>query len=868
MCTGSRLFLQIVIGCTTWCAFFVAAPTTAHACGTIEDPFTREPAPITDCDNPFSVNRTTPPPDFPLTIAGSLVTDTTVSVTITEPFFNDFVYMPQLVGNVSTELVVYQEVDDNYQIVNVRAPDVSRGDPPVMSAFADYFAGDPDIALYRTALQTDDVDHLSDAQREVYFDFEDEVLIPSLYPATPQYVFLPGTYTLLFYEQAICLVHNEPLPPSWWQTLQAWLLPTAHAYCNSDPSELDRFTITLTITQAPPEPAGASSVLFLPGIQASRLYSETEKIWEPGNNNDVQQLAMTPSGESVQTIHTRDVIDTIPPFNNPIYDAFLDFLDTLQRDDVINDWQAYAYDWRYSVFDIAANGTQYETYIRELDGVVRSLASGAKNKHVTIVAHSNGGLLAKALLIEHPELTDIIDNIVFIGTPQLGTPKAIATILHGYDQQEGGGLVIDDAVARAVIANLPGVYGLLPFQEYFDATKDLVIDFDTSVSTAAFRETYGNAINDAAELHAFMTGIDGRTSAGDDVFLAGLANRHMLANARLESALLTNWLAPPTIAVTEVVGVGLDTERGFTYQEFPQWRCGLGGCTQRRIYKPVPRFTQYGDQTVVAASAEGYQGEKKRYYVDLKAGIPQKLVFNHSNITESGAVQKLVSNILVGEQDITIPFLSTELPEGVESNRVLIGTHSPVYLYIEDEQGRQTGQLGPNSIVEEIPSTKFFTLGGSSYIITPKDAHYHVYAVAYAAGGMTFTKHTLDGETQWLDTVIPVPELSSTTIVSTVYDQGSMAALAVDFENDGVTDAFIYEDGTIESLTPEIVTTEPKTTNEILKSRTGRRLFSVGTPQVAGITTSTIATADMADPELRHLLLKIIARLLLLQLHE
>jgi hypothetical protein len=112
-----------------------------------------------------------------------------------------------------------------------------------------------------------------------------------------------------------------------------------------------------------------SSILFLPGIQSSRLYIDTfvgttDRVWEPNHNQDVQQLSMSESGVSVvDDIYTEDVIDEVHGFV-PVYADFLEYLDSLRTNGTISDFETFAYDWRYNVADIVEDGTQYPDGVR------------------------------------------------------------------------------------------------------------------------------------------------------------------------------------------------------------------------------------------------------------------------------------------------------------------------------------------------------------------------------------------------------------------------------------------------------------------------------------------------------------------------
>ncbi len=69
-----------------------------------------------------------------------------------------------------------------------------------------------------------------------------------------------------------------------------------------------------------------------------------------------------------------------------------------ERGEII-DYVSYAYDWRDSVDDVARFGSVYRNGERKnpVEEVQRLAQSSFSNK-VTIVAHSNGGLLAKAVM--------------------------------------------------------------------------------------------------------------------------------------------------------------------------------------------------------------------------------------------------------------------------------------------------------------------------------------------------------------------------------------------------------------------------------------------------------------------------------------
>jgi hypothetical protein len=79
-----------------------------------------------------------------------------------------------------------------------------------------------------------------------------------------------GDYVAVYISETIFLIDNHPR--TWTDKLKEFFLPKlAHAFYE-DYQEVT--TVSFTIEYRAAEPAGASSVLFLPGIQASRLYTD------------------------------------------------------------------------------------------------------------------------------------------------------------------------------------------------------------------------------------------------------------------------------------------------------------------------------------------------------------------------------------------------------------------------------------------------------------------------------------------------------------------------------------------------------------------------------------------------------------------
>ncbi|MFM2339599.1 MAG: hypothetical protein RLZZ360_235 [Candidatus Parcubacteria bacterium] len=635
------------------------------------------------------------------------------------------------------------------------------------------------------------------------------------------YVDLPaGDYvaTLAFTEEPIPLGYKNPQHII--KQLASLIIPTAAAFY---PDTQEVQAISFTVVDVVPQPQGASSVLFLPGIQASRLYlgdgnQVFNRVWEPTNNTDVGTLSLSDQGTSNVDIRTNDIIDetSIAVIGKNIYKGFISFLDDLAEKQVIKEWRPFAYDWRYDVFDIAENGTKY------LDGSIQNpvdeairLASSSLSKKVTIVAHSNGGLLAKAIMyeLEKRGKADLVDKVVFIGTPHLGTPKAIATILHGYDQEAVGGVVIDDGVARNIIKNLPGAYSLLPSEKYFDLTTDPLVQFDNSSSTLDYRTAYGQSIDSVAGFNAFITGqsdTTGRAQVSEsEVNRPSVANQDMFLEAqKAHKDLLDAWTPPDQTKVYQIAGTGLKTIQAIEYREVLETVCPPGAvslllCQVNKLLKPHAVFTSYGDETVVSKSAAYVTDiSDKNYFIDLQQIENRRIPLigikkTHENITEISQVQDFLRNVITTGSTSDVEFISRDEPNFTNVYDIE-EINSPVQISATDNTGNVTGMVKEGNIwvrKEDIPDSAYIEFGGTKYLIIPASVQRTTKLIGEALGGYTLTLNTLSGNIQTKRHEIVNATTTPTMVATYSKDNGAFTTIKTDYTGDGVIDYVSTVDG-------------------------------------------------------------------------
>jgi pimeloyl-ACP methyl ester carboxylesterase len=357
-------------------------------------------------------------------------------------------------------------------------------------------------------------------------------------------------------------------------------------------------SITATFTGETPveEPTCGSecysNVMFLPGIMGSRLFQEDtdcgigneQERWVSSSDCDHAYLRLDENGKSVYPLYTKEgaegVIDDTYNFN--IYQSFMHDLDDWKSEGTINEYALIPYDWRLSLEDILQNGSTstgelsystsqgfHDSYIyREL----RRLANSSKTHKVTIIAHSNGGLVTKALIQKlkdtHDPLFDQIDKVILVAVPQAGTPEAIGNILHG--TSVGSGVVMSAKRERDLVKNMPAAYNLLPTDAYVGSGIPL-IEFSGFSATSTFAK-YGAVISSIHALDEYLLGDDGRTTPHyTDLLHAQIANETLLSNARAVHTQLDQWQPATSTEVYEIAGWGIYTPMGIKYSPNKIW---------------------------------------------------------------------------------------------------------------------------------------------------------------------------------------------------------------------------------------------------------------------------------------------------------
>jgi pimeloyl-ACP methyl ester carboxylesterase len=581
--------------------------------------------------------------------------------------------------------------------------------------------------------------------------------------------------------------------------------------------------------------ACCSSILFLPGLEASRLYegqfmpfglgTSTTRLWEPLSYGNVQSLYLNGDGSSISpSIYAGDLID-IALFTKGIYYKLIRYLDGMVKDGSVAEWEPFAYDWRQPIQDVVDGREKRATTTESLLETVKNLAARSKTGKVTIIAHSNGGLVAKYLVKTLADMgnADFVDKVISVAVPYLGTPQAIPGLLHGSDQSIAFGLVLSEYVARGLGVNMASAYSLLPSKEYFNKVNNPVITFSSSTVTGVNNGSYPLKITDFAGQYGFIADSkNGRMIASTtgttttDTALALKGNLSLMDAAQALHDILDPFSWPSSIARWAIVGWNRNTASGVAYSErikCPASWIGLP-CMPRPVHEEI--MTPLGDGTVIAPSAMFNAGTVAA--VDLRAASAEAHVgIDHSSILESSTTLALIGAMMKSDagsptaaasasssgptssstllaQIQNIPGVTVGEPKiGTEPTYLVISTHSPVELHVYDRFGNHTGTVPlPGASVagasvedglytsfeENIPGSNFSSTDeGDSYVYLPDDGQkYEVEIQGTGVGEFTLDVERKRG-TDTLQTVeysmVPTNPL---TVASTTVQSGAGAS--------------------------------------------------------------------------------------------
>lgn len=626
----------------------------------------------------------------------------------------------------------------------------------------------------------------------------------------------------------------------------------------------------------------ASNVLFIPGLEASRLYRPdyaggTDKLWEPASDADARDLFMDESGESVRhDIYAKGVVDEAYGTLN-IYKSFLADLGEWKSSGVIADYGVAPYDWRVSLDDVLDYGNElsggriyYSGDLRAtstpyLIQELRRLAAGSQNGKVTIIAHSNGGLVAKALIKRledaHDPLLSKIDSLIMVAVPQAGTPQAVGALLHGYDQALPTELLssfgMSALTARTLAHDMPSGYNLLPSNDYFTYVDDPVITISGDPLLAPWRSAYGSVIHSAERLRAFLTDSSRAVLPTTDALVAPpVANGALLARAEAEHVALDAWTPPSSMTIHEIAGWGEDTLATIRYYEGRKTVCADQSASTCPYYTTAPTLLYEpmevveGDGTVLVPSALWTSASTTRkYWLNLRdygASGPLHSNVNrkHADIFEVSELRTFIRNVLTNATSTQYTFITATQPIADASDeRLRFVLHSPLNLSATDNLGNVV-----SSATSTITGARWKRYGEVQTLTVPKNIPITLALSGLAAGSFTLDMQEIDGRDAIVasSTLSAVPSATSTRATMILSDGTLKGAspLTVDYDGDGATDFSLRP-----KLGGDVVfdTTPPEAAISI--DPISQRLKIIGIDDTSSVAVSTATTSSIVSDE-------------------
>lgn len=500
------------------------------------------------------------------------------------------------------------------------------------------------------------------------------------------------------------------------------------------------FTL-ITSTSTPPTPT-KTPVLIVPGTLATDIYKGNDLLWlniikmvETNDDRFMDPLGFNQDGTPIDSSLTLGQVLDKP-------DTSFDYSQAL-----VNDFSEqgyfrnqqlflFSYDWR-NYIEENANGP--------LRQKIDELASSSPIGKIDIIAHSQGGLLIKRLLFDHPEYKDKIQKLIFVGTPNLGAPLSFKVLREG--DQLGikylKVLGLDPEEIKRISQNMPSIYEMLPSVQYFNH----------------YPGYWGEL-----ERHLF--------SSNREILYNYSDTKQRLKDEGFNSMLLDK----------------NDTFHAFNYDQFDFTNMGIdvyniAGCQSPTyggvINKSLGRdkiIWVPGDQTVPLKSASNIINTQLIYSLDA----------NHSTMLTDEGIRHKIINLITGS-NLSTPNLTDNITD-CHFDGTIVESHSPVNLHIYDSQGRHVGPRADGGFDSEISNVGYDTLGHENFAFLPKDGQYSVKLVATSAGSFSFNSTIIrDGQALSMAYYDQV-SISSSSVAQIGLDLNNNQPIQLDTNGDGTID--------------------------------------------------------------------------------
>jgi pimeloyl-ACP methyl ester carboxylesterase len=500
-------------------------------------------------------------------------------------------------------------------------------------------------------------------------------------------------------------------------------------------------------------------ILIVPGVLGTEMFKGETRLWasvlrmvNPINSDGFMDpmafsYSLAPSDESVFFGSVIDNPDNLLNYTEGILKE-LKGQDYIQNQDVFT----FPYDWRYGVS---------EGNVEALAEKIKSIKTQTGSEKVNVVAHSTGGLLLKKYIMDHP--TDhYVNKAVMVGVPNLGSPKAIKTLVQG---DNFGVVGLSDEEMKKIAENLPVVYDLAPNQKYYDTKGSYVKVIEQKFLARDIKKDLN-----FQEVGEYLI---------EDHDLNSLAYQQA---KELHTETFTNYdMRSNGVDVYNITGCKTGT---------------LGKIAEKRtkdfwgheLYSfQNPEYVS-GDQTVPFESADSVKSdENKKYYA---------VGYQHGTMMTSNGSRQLIVNLLTGSNLPTgNGIIGREAllqdPGRCEIKGKSIQIMSPLNIEVLDQNGNRLGMADDGSLENAIPGADFNIFGDHKFVFLPEDNSqtYQINLKGTDEGIFTLKVEEVDsGRVTQSENYINLPV--STTTLGSLQIAGFQTELSLDQNGDGQADSF------------------------------------------------------------------------------
>ena len=232
-------------------------------------------------------------------------------------------------------------------------------------------------------------------------------------------------------------------------------------------------------------PLHANVLVFLPAYEGSKLYdpdlgrlgADPVCVWG--------DLSAIRSSKLYFAIRNPNPLQAGPMLSAGPLDVYGKFIEGMTEEQETPGYHAYtqgsdfftfSYDWRQEIATVTAPllARELERYAHiheEKTGIP------APETKFILVGHSMGGLVARTFLSENPQWSNRIAAMYLVGTPNLGSVKAIKTLVVGPGGLKENAISfpasllnllpsnVDGNLTKLVAITRPSLYELLPFED-------------------------------------------------------------------------------------------------------------------------------------------------------------------------------------------------------------------------------------------------------------------------------------------------------------------------------------------------------------------------------------------------------------------